>query len=265
MRSLFAKEPITIAWIDTFREGETLFDIGANVGMYTVYAAVMRNAQVYAFEPEALNYAELNKNVFLNGMHGQVLAYCLALSDVDKVDKLLLSDFGLGISYHDFEENSWAEDKAFSPDWIVSKDGRKPQGCIGRRVDSLIDEGLPVPDHIKVDVDGLEHRLFRGMEKTLRDPGLKTVLAEINFDSAKNLELIEWMESLGWRYSWDQLCTHRKVRFTPEKIRKIQRRGEGGLNYIFYKDPFYDELFSRLFATYEPGQPLDVQPFLAGR
>ncbi len=54
LRSLFSKEPITIAWIDTFGEGETLYDIGANVGMYTIYAAVMRNASVYAFEPEAL-------------------------------------------------------------------------------------------------------------------------------------------------------------------------------------------------------------------
>ena len=54
LRSLFSKEPITIAWIDTFGERETLYDIGANVGMYTIYAAVMRNASVYAFEPEAL-------------------------------------------------------------------------------------------------------------------------------------------------------------------------------------------------------------------
>jgi hypothetical protein len=60
LRSLFSKEPITIAWMDTFASGETLYDIGANVGMYTVYAAVMRDAAVYSFEPEALNYAELN-------------------------------------------------------------------------------------------------------------------------------------------------------------------------------------------------------------
>lgn len=57
LRSLFSKEPITIAWIDTFAEGETLYDIGANLGLYMVYAGVMRNANVYAFEPEALNYA----------------------------------------------------------------------------------------------------------------------------------------------------------------------------------------------------------------
>src|SRR5690348_776383 len=143
LRTLFSKEPITLAWIDTFLEGETLYDVGANVGMYTIYAAVIRGARVYAFEPEALNYAELNKNIFLNQLHERVLAYCVALSDVDMADRLLLSDFGLGISYHDFQENSWTGDKAFAPDWVVSRDNRPQQGCIGRRMDSLVAEGLP--------------------------------------------------------------------------------------------------------------------------
>lgn len=258
LRSLFSKEPITIAWIDTFGEGETLYDIGANVGMYTIYAAVMRNASVYAFEPEALNYAELNKNIYLNDLHDRVLGYCAALSDVDKTDRLLLSDFGLGISYHDFEENSWTGDKQFAPDWEVSRENRRPQGCIGRRLDSMVAEGLAPPDHIKIDVDGLEHRVIEGMIETLRQPQLKTVLIEINFDNPKNLAIVETMEKLGWRYSWEQLRINRAVKFTVEKIKKYQRKGEGGLNYIFYKDAFYDRFFAQLFDSYTPGEPLDV-------
>lgn len=257
VRTLFSKEPITLAWIDTFGEGETLYDIGANVGMYTIYAAVMRGANVYAFEPEALNYAELNKNVYLNELHGQVLAYCLALSDVEKVDRLLLSDFGLGISYHDFEENSWADDKEFAVDWKVSKDNRRPQGCIGKRVDGLIAEGLAAPDHIKIDVDGLEHRVVEGMIETLTRPDLKTVLIEINFDNPKNLAIIDRITDLGWRFSWEQLRINRKVKFTVDQIKGYQERGVGGLNYIFYKDEFYDRFFSELFDAYTPGEPLD--------
>jgi len=255
---LFSKEPITLAWIDTFARGETLFDIGANVGMYTIYAAVIRDATVCAFEPEALNYAELNKNVFLNELHGQVLGYCVALSDVDKPDRLLLSDFGLGISYHDFEENSWTEDKEFAPDWRVSRDNRRAQGCIGHRLDTLVAEGLPIPDHIKIDVDGLEHRVIDGMVETLRGPRLKTVLIEINFDNPKNLAIVDKMADLGWQFSWEQLRTHRSLKFTVDQIRDYQRRGVGGLNYIFYKDSAYGELFAEIFETYTPGEPIDI-------
>jgi FkbM family methyltransferase len=258
IRTLFSKEPITLAWIDSFAEGETLYDIGANVGMYTVYAAVMRNANVYAFEPEALNYAELNKNIYLNDLQDRVLGYCLALSDVDKVDRLLLSDFGLGISYHDFDENSWTADKQFAADWVVSRENRRPQGAIGFKVDSLVRGGLPLPDHIKIDVDGLEHRVIGGMLETLREPSLKTVLVEINFDNPKNLALIETFQSLGWRFSWEQLRINRKLKFTVDKIKSYQERGVGGLNYIFYKDEWYDGFFARLFESYTPGEPLDV-------
>lgn len=258
VRSLFDKEPITLAWIDSFARGEVLYDIGANVGMYTIYAAIMRQIEVHAFEPEALNYAELNKNIYLNGLHGPVLAYCLALSDVDKVDRLLLSDFGPGISYHDFEENSWTEDKTFAPDWIVARDERKPQGCIGRRLDSLIQDGLPFPDHIKIDVDGLEHRVITGMASTLRDPRLKSLLIEINFDNPKNLAVIDALTEMGWRFSWDQLRINRKVKFTVEQIKDYQARGVGGLNYIFYRDARYDAYFEALFERYVPGTALDT-------
>lgn len=258
VRSLFEKEPITLAWIDSFAPGQVVYDVGANVGMYTIYGAMIGQAQVYAFEPEALNYAELNKNIYLNGLHGQVMAYCLALSDIDKTDRLLLSDFGLGISYHDFEENSWTEDKTFAPDWTVTRHDRKPQGCIGRRLDSLIDDGLPFPDHIKIDVDGLEHRVIAGMAETLRDPRLKTMLIEINFDNPKNLALIDELGALGWRFSWEQLRINRKIKFTVEQIKDYQTRGVGGLNYIFYRDPAYDSYFATIFDRYTPGAVLDV-------
>ncbi len=265
LRTLFSKEPITLAWIDTFDKGATLYDIGANVGMYTIYAARMRGATVHAFEPEALNYAEINKNIYLNDLHGQVLAYCLALSDVDKIDKLLLSDFGLGISYHDFEENSWTGDKEFAPDWKVGRDNRREQGCIGRRIDSLIADGLPAPDHIKIDVDGLEHRVIGGMLEALRDPALKTMLIEINFDNPKNLELIDTICALGWRFSWEQLRINRTVKFTVDQIKRYQERGVGGLNYIFYKDDFYDRFFEQMFASYIPGEPIDSLSLILAR
>lgn len=66
--SLFEKEPITIQWIGELAAGEVLVDVGANVGMYTIWAAKTRGARVFAFEPEAQNYALLNRNIVLNNL-----------------------------------------------------------------------------------------------------------------------------------------------------------------------------------------------------
>ena len=81
MATIFSKEPTTIPWLEAIRADETLVDIGANIGLYSIYAAAYTGCRVYAFEPEALNYAELNKNVFVNDLHGRVSAFCIAMSD----------------------------------------------------------------------------------------------------------------------------------------------------------------------------------------
>src|SRR4029450_11497484 len=110
VESLFAKEPTTIPWIASFQPGETFVGIGGNVGVYSIYGAVMTGCRVFAFEPESLNYAELNKNIFVNGLHDRISAFCLAMSDEEKIDYLNLGCFGEAYSHHDFGENTWVED-----------------------------------------------------------------------------------------------------------------------------------------------------------
>ena len=75
------KEPETLEWIDQLPEGCVLWDIGANVGLYTVYAALRRNCHVVAFEPSVFNLELLTRNLHLNGLHQQVTLLPLALSD----------------------------------------------------------------------------------------------------------------------------------------------------------------------------------------
>ena len=75
------KEPETLEWIDGLPEGCVLWDIGANVGLYTVYATLRRNCHVVAFEPSVFNLELLTRNLHLNGLHQQVTLLPLALSD----------------------------------------------------------------------------------------------------------------------------------------------------------------------------------------
>lgn len=60
------KEPDTLDWIDSFEPDSCYFDIGANIGQYSLYPAKKYGdkIQVYAFEPQSNNYYVLNKNIF---------------------------------------------------------------------------------------------------------------------------------------------------------------------------------------------------------
>lgn len=250
--SIFSKEPTTIPWLESFGEDDVFVDIGANVGMYSIYAAVLTGCRVYAFEPEALNYAELNKNIFVNGLHEQVVAYNLAMSDVAEVGALYLGAFGYAYSHHDFNENTWSEDKAFG-DKSTPRDARLLQGCASETLDGLVARGVvPVPTHIKIDVDGLEHRVFAGMRETLRHPALKSVLIEIDHKNPHCEEMIESMLADGWRISMDQLRTNRKLILTEEQVERMRRKGSGGFNYIFFRDEAYARLFADFLDGYVP-------------
>jgi FkbM family methyltransferase len=260
VESLFAKEPTTIPWLEAIGPEETLVDIGANVGMYTVYAAVVAGCRVLSFEPEALNYAELNKNIFVNGLHERVTAYCLAMSDEEKVSHLLLGAFGYAYSHHDFDENSWREDKKFG-DKATRREARLRQGSVSATLDELVARGaIPFPDHVKIDVDGLEYKVVAGARKTFADPRLKSVLIEVNFADDRNTAIIDEMTSVGWRWSLDQLRTNRKAVLSPETIEKIRAEKWGGFNYIFFRDERYAKLFADFLAHYEPPWAKKVTP-----
>ncbi len=61
-----SKEPETLGWIEKFNQNSIFWDIGANIGIYSCYAAKLKNCNVYAFEPSVFNLEILTKNIFLN-------------------------------------------------------------------------------------------------------------------------------------------------------------------------------------------------------
>lgn len=251
--TLFAKEPTTIPYLETFEENDLFLDIGANIGMYSIYAGVMTGCRVVSIEPEALNYAELNKNLYLNELHGRALAYCAAASNSFEVDKLLLGGFTVGHSHHDFAENSWLTDMKWSDNVTVTRSQRITQGSISVSIDQMVASGtIDLPTHIKIDVDGHEHKVIDGARKTLADSSLKTVLIELDHRFEQTNGIIEFMEGLGWKYSFDQLVTNRAMIMRPERVRELRQIGKDGFNYIFFRDDSYADMFSDFLSKYSP-------------
>ena len=67
-QSLFEKEPITIKWIRSFKKNSVFYDVGANIGMYSIFAGYVSEVKVYSFEPESNNFQTLMANIVFNNL-----------------------------------------------------------------------------------------------------------------------------------------------------------------------------------------------------
>lgn len=189
-KTLLTKEPDTIEWINSFGKGELLYDIGANVGMYSIYAA-SRGTKVIAFEPESQNFAQLNRNIFLNQLQDQVTGLNLAIGKTSAIDYLYLSTFTVGEAINNLGS---PVDYNHQPMESVFK-----QGVMSISLDDLIEKfNLPIPNHLKIDVDGLESDIISGAEATLRNPELKSILVELNDDLPEDAGAAESLRKYGF-------------------------------------------------------------------
>ncbi len=167
-----SKEPGTIKWINSFNAGDILFDVGANIGVYSLYAARHKGVKVYSFEPSPFNFSTLCRNVALNDLSDQVMPFCLALSDNTVLDNLHISSMQVGAAHTGFKDPVNEFGKPLNP---VHK-----QATLGFRMDDFIKIfGAPVPQHIKIDVDGAEALVVSGMSEVLGNAALKSILIEL--------------------------------------------------------------------------------------
>ncbi|MGH8616966.1 MAG: FkbM family methyltransferase [Burkholderiales bacterium] len=195
MEVFFTKEPCTLDWIASFSRGDVLVDVGANVGTYSLWAAKTRGARVFAFEPEAQNFALLNRNIHLNRLQEQITAYCAGVIDVSGWSELHLAQFQPGGSCHSVGEEV---DFNHQPKAAVYT-----QGCITARLDDLVAQGtLPQPQHIKIDVDGFEPKVIDGARAVIADPRLRSFLIEVNQNLEDHRQMVKFLETQG--FGWDR-------------------------------------------------------------
>ena len=172
-----AKEPFTIDWIhNRISGGDVMFDIGANVGAYSMVAAKKRGggARVYAFEPSYVNVATLTANIVLNDLAGQITPIPVALSAKTGMSVLNLRDLDSGSARHGLGDQ-------------MPEDGHAAfcQPVMTFRLDDLIEHfDLPTPNHIKMDVDGCELEVLAGASHTLSCAALRSMLVEVAVDAS---------------------------------------------------------------------------------
>lgn len=187
VQTLETKEPDTMAWIRAMKPGETFFDVGANMGQYTLVAA-KQGLRVIAFEPEAQNFALLIRNLAMNKFASEVVAFPFCISDVEKIDTLRLSNLMTGGSCHSFASD--LNYKREQKEWAYK------QGTVGFSLDTLCLELGVQPDHIKVDVDGFEDLVVKGAKGTL--PGVQSVLLELDSANADHMLARDTLLDMGF-------------------------------------------------------------------
>ena len=171
--SFSTKEPETLEWIDTIPRGSVIWDIGANIGLYSCYAAKARKCQVFAFEPSVFNLELLARNIFLNKLTKKVVIVPLPLCDVLSFSTLNMTSMEWGGALSTFgNDYGW--------------DGKKIQQVFEFQTVGITMDGAnqdlhtPLPSHIKIDVDGIEHLVLKGGTAVLRT--VKSILIEVNDD-----------------------------------------------------------------------------------
>lgn len=197
---LLSKEPATIWWITHYvSPGDVFYDIGANIGVFSLFAAAKRDATVLAFEPMCTNYDILNTNIHLNKLDDKITAYNIAIHDRLLVSHLNVSKFMPGKAGHAFARQvAGSILEKFEPEFR--------QGMVGYSIDDLVEIlNLPFPNHIKVDVDGNEPLIVDGMKKTLADPRLKSLALELlPEDRQADKEVIDTVLGFGFRSLHDK-------------------------------------------------------------
>jgi len=165
-----SKEPDTLQWIQSFDANSVLWDIGANVGLYSVFAA-LNGHTVVAIEPSVFNLEFLVRNIVANHVNEKVSILPIAIGNPgDGFETLNLKSTAWGDS-----QNAFATELGQSGN-IENFEIRYQ--ILGMKLDALQTHlGLPHPKYIKIDVDGLEPEILESGASTLEN--VSSVLVEI--------------------------------------------------------------------------------------
>ena len=163
-RTLLTKEPGTVQWIsETVEQGDVFFDVGANIGLYSVMAGrrVGASGAVVAFEPHLGNAMRLLENVALNGMSDRTIVLSTALHDRCGFMPFHYHQRTTGSSNSQLGSVIDAYGKTFIPEGTELK--------FAQTLDELLANGTLTrpPTHVKIDVDGNEGRILAGMRNLL--------------------------------------------------------------------------------------------------
>ena len=209
------KEPETIDWIRNFtnKKNKIIFwDIGANIGLYSIYAAkIHSDIEVISFEPSTNNLRILSRNIFINKLQDKIKILQLPLGKEGiKFANLKESQFHEGSSHNSFNNDLDFEGKRIK----VTNDYK----ILGISIKYLLENNiLEIPDYIKIDVDGIEHIILEGSGNHLSNKKIKGIQVEINENYKEQYDaIIKFMKENGFKFKFKKRNEKLKIYKTKE-------------------------------------------------
>tara|TARA_A100001035_G_C27723262_1_gene473075 strand:- start:247 stop:1122 length:876 start_codon:yes stop_codon:yes gene_type:complete len=201
---------------------EIIIDIGAALGYYTLMfsKAVGKSGKVYSFEPEKNAYSYLKKNISINNIQN-VETFNLAVDDKDGEASFLKTS--------NFQNNKSNWGGSISR---IESD-LKVKTC---SIDNL---NLQNVDWIKLDVDGNEFRILKGMNQLIEKSNNIKLIMEFDSDIIKKnntkLDINKTYEYLASAFEFALVCEE-NYKYLDLNKKDILKNIKGHKNLIFFKN-----------------------------
>ena len=185
------KEPETLEWIDNFKKNKVFWDIGANIGLYSCYAAKKNNCKVYSFEPSVFNLELLSRNIHTNELSEKITIVPFPLSDRTGFNNFFITTKDWGGAFSNFGESLDHHGQPISKKFYYK--------TLGVSMDEAVKEiKFEQPNYIKMDVDGIEHLILKGSLTSLKN--VESILIEVNKNYKKQSDEIKhYLMSSGFK------------------------------------------------------------------
>ena len=199
----FYEHPLLEKWflgIDT----SVVYDIGANIGNHTVYFAKLSpRSQIFAFEPVPSNFAMLEKNISDNGFDDRIKTYPMAVGETAG-----------SVSMSIMQEGNYGTATVLDNDETIDIDAHNVD------LVAIDDLNLPAPDFIKIDVEGYELAVLKGMKNTLENA--ENLIVWIEIDEKTASQVYDFMTDLGFGVMDLALEQNSNVLWCNQKDRQVQ-------------------------------------------
>lgn len=160
---------------DVINPDDTVYDIGAHIGLYSgMAAALVDHGSVHAFEPVPGNAEIVKRNIQLNGGNGVV--HTVALSDSNSTVSMKVPENTGGATLGEANGKEISVPQKRGDDYIREND-------------------IPLPNVVKIDVEGAELRVISGMKEILQSTDCRCIIIEIHPEAPHRSSLKDFGDS----------------------------------------------------------------------